>query len=67
VQAGLQTWLHEHAVEVQALAAVVQALAAGVTVVLTAALVWATRRYVGLTADLAKAASSARPTDAGFS
>jgi hypothetical protein len=46
------------ATQVQALAAIVQAIAAGVTVVLTAVLVWATRRYVGLTAELAKAATA---------
>src|SRR5262245_3290995 len=51
-------WLHDHATEVQAAAAVVQALAAGVTVALTAVLVWATRRYVRLTADLARAATA---------
>jgi hypothetical protein len=53
---GMWAWLHEHAVEVQAGAALVQAFAAIATVALTAVLVWATRRYVGLTAELAKAA-----------
>jgi hypothetical protein len=51
-------WFHERAVEVQAGAAIVQAFAALVTAGLTVALVWATRRYVGLTADLATAATA---------
>jgi hypothetical protein len=36
-------WLDEHASEVQALGGLVQGFAAVVTVVLTGALVWATR------------------------
>jgi hypothetical protein len=44
-------WLHEHATEVQALAAVV-------TMVFTAALVWVTAKYVRLTATLVQASTA---------
>jgi hypothetical protein len=49
-------WLHDHATEVQALAAVIQGAAAIVVALLTYHLVNATRRYVKLTTDLATTA-----------
>lgn len=56
----MPSWFRDHATEIQAFAAIVQVVIAGTTVLLTAGLVWVTRKYVNLTSDLAETARADR-------